>query len=229
MEHLLTSFMEENQKYGSSFIKKIKKQRKIAEIFTYAYVSHLILILLWVYFLVFIYLFITFSIFFCLCLYLMIDRQSWTCKNFCDLLVLQRTLSSLELPRAVSGASGQSTSIAVGESPLDESQERSSGNVRDGRLSISQYNGRPRQKPQDPARDLSIHVLEKFSLVTKFARETTSQIFGEAHSNGFGAIEKRRYDESSIDHPRNSSNSAEKVPDEIPVASDPLEVTLFFI
>ncbi|PON99827.1 Rab-GTPase-TBC domain containing protein [Trema orientale] len=136
---------------------------------------------------------------------------------------LQRTLSSLELPRAVSVGSGHSTSISVGESPLVETQERSNRNVRDGRLSVSEYSGRPRQKSQDPARDLSIHVLEKFSLVTKFARETTSQIFGEAHTNGFGAIEKRRYNQSSIDQPQKVSNSVEKVPDEAPIASDPLE------
>ncbi|KAF4385183.1 hypothetical protein F8388_014316 [Cannabis sativa] len=137
---------------------------------------------------------------------------------------LQRTLSSLELPRAVSVVSDQSVSIDVGESPLDESQESSSRNVRDGRLSTLQYNGRTRLKPQDPARDLSIHVLEKFSLVTKFARETTSQIFGETHNNGFGAIEKRRYNhQSSIDHPEKASNSAEKAPELVPVAADPLE------
>ncbi|KAM6553382.1 hypothetical protein CsatB_014144 [Cannabis sativa] len=137
---------------------------------------------------------------------------------------LQRTLSSLELPRAVSVVSDQSVSIDVGESPLDESQESSSRNVRDGRLSTLQYNGRTRLKPQDPARDLSIHVLEKFSLVTKFARETTSQIFGETHNNGFAAIEKRRYNhQSSIDHPEKASNSAEKAPELVPVAADPLE------
>ena len=139
----------------------------------------------------------------------------------CDLLALQRTLSSLELPRVVSVASGESS---VGESPLGQSQDRSGGNVRDGSLSISQYNGRPRQKVQDPARDLSIHVLEKFSLVTKFARETTSQIFGDAHNNGFGATERRNYSQSSIDYRQKQSDSAEKVSKETPVPSDPLEV-----
>ncbi|GMN59948.1 hypothetical protein TIFTF001_029038 [Ficus carica] len=135
---------------------------------------------------------------------------------------LQRTLSSLELPRVVSVASGESS---VGESPLGQSQDRSGGNVLDGSLSISQYNGRPRQKVQDPARDLSIHVLEKFSLVTKFARETTSQIFGDAHNNGFGATERRNYSPSSFDYRQKQSNSAEKVYKETPVPSDPLEET----
>lgn len=166
---------------------------------------------------------------FYLFIYLPLNFKVESAKMFCDLLVVQRTLSSLELPRAVSVAIGQSSSIAVGESPLDESHESSSGNVRDGRLSVSEYNGRSRQKHQDPARDLSIHVLEKFSLVTKFARETTSQIFGDAHTNGFGSIEKRRYNQSSLDHPQKASNSAEKVANETPLPSDPLEVNFSFI
>ncbi|EXC33717.1 hypothetical protein L484_008961 [Morus notabilis] len=135
---------------------------------------------------------------------------------------LQKTLSSLELPRVVSVASGESN---VGESPLDQSQDRSGGNVRDGSLSISRYSGRPRQKAQDPARDLSIHVLEKFSLVTKFARETTSQIFGDAPNNGFGTTEKRNYNQSSIDYRQKPSNFPEKAAKETPVPSDPLEIS----
>ncbi|KAH7444094.1 hypothetical protein KP509_02G064400 [Ceratopteris richardii] len=40
--------------------------------------------------------------------------------------------------------------------------------------------GRSKQRRvRDPARDVSIQVLEKFSLVTKFARDTTAQLFGE--------------------------------------------------
>lgn len=134
---------------------------------------------------------------------------------------MQRTLSSLELPLAVSVASGQSSSVAVGGSPSDESLEKSSGNVRDGSLSISQYNGRSRHKAQD----LSIHdVLEKFSLVTKFARDTTSQIFGDNHGNGFRS-ERRSESEPSIDYRHKASNHEEKIPNEIPVPADPIEVT----
>ncbi|KAL5769038.1 hypothetical protein ACOSP7_015593 [Xanthoceras sorbifolium] len=133
---------------------------------------------------------------------------------------LQRTFSSLELPRVVSVASGPSTPISVGESPLKENQERINGYESP---SISQYNGRQRQKAHDPARDISIHVLEKFSLVTKFARETTSQLFRDSHSNGFGAFEKIFDSQSAEDDPNKASNDAEKVTDEIAVASDPLE------
>ncbi|CAL5377650.1 unnamed protein product [Camellia sinensis] len=56
---------------------------------------------------------------------------------------------------------------------------------------IYKNNGRRMQKVQDPARDLSMQVLEKFSRVTRFARETTSQIFRESHSDSFGTNERR--------------------------------------
>ncbi|ONH98390.1 hypothetical protein PRUPE_7G247700 [Prunus persica] len=136
---------------------------------------------------------------------------------------LQRTLSSLELPRALSVASGQSTSVSVGETSSDENQERTSGDVYEGSISSSQYNERQRQRVHDPARDLSIQVLEKFSLVTKFARETTSQLFRDNHSNGYGAIERRSNNLSPIDYPQKASNDSNKVPDKSPVPPDSLE------
>ncbi|KAF3453735.1 hypothetical protein FNV43_RR04176 [Rhamnella rubrinervis] len=135
---------------------------------------------------------------------------------------LQRTLSSLELPRAVSVASEPSLS-SISEAPSDGNQERSSEDVRDGTLSASQFNGRQRQKVQDPARDLSIQVLEKFSLVTKFARETTSQLFRENHNNGFNVLERRNNNQSPIECPQISSHTTEKILDETHVAADPLE------
>ncbi|KAH7572697.1 hypothetical protein JRO89_XS04G0291600 [Xanthoceras sorbifolium] len=98
-----------------------------------------------------------------------------------------RTFSSLELPRVVSVASGPSTPISVGESPLKENQERINGYESP---SISQYNGRQRQKAHDPARDISIHIFDS---------------------------------QSAEDDPNKASNDAEKVTDEIAVASDPLE------
>ncbi|GAV85983.1 RabGAP-TBC domain-containing protein/DUF3548 domain-containing protein [Cephalotus follicularis] len=134
---------------------------------------------------------------------------------------LQRTLSSLELPR-VSLASGPSTSISAGESPLNDDQERADGSIHDANSSISQYSGRHRQKNHDPARDLSIHVLEKFSLVTKFARETTSQLFRE-NSNGFGALDRKSYNLSADEYSPKAANNAEKVSNAHPVASDPME------
>ncbi|XP_050212379.1 uncharacterized protein LOC126663409 [Mercurialis annua] len=137
---------------------------------------------------------------------------------------LQRTLSSLELPRAVPMASAASASTSAIGSPSYESQERVDGNVQSGSSSISQHGGRHRQRSNDPARDLSIQVLEKFSLVTKFARDTTSQLFRENQSNGFDGSERKTYSQSSLDSsPHRTRKDAEEVPVRSPVPSDPLE------
>ncbi|XVE54461.1 hypothetical protein DITRI_Ditri03aG0083200 [Diplodiscus trichospermus] len=135
---------------------------------------------------------------------------------------LQRTLSSLELPRAVPIASAPSTPVSVGESTSHENEEKTDVDVHDGSASIHQYNGRQRQKVHDPARDISIQVLEKFSLVTKFARETT-QLFRETHSNGFAPFERRNSKQSALDYSHKPSDDSEEVPVQGPVAPDPLE------
>ncbi|XP_017983140.1 PREDICTED: TBC1 domain family member 17 isoform X2 [Theobroma cacao] len=135
---------------------------------------------------------------------------------------LRRTLSSLELPRAVSIASVPSTPVSVRESTSRENEERTDVGVRDENASTSRYNGRQRQKVHDPARDLSIHVLEKFSLVTKFARETTSQLFWETHSNGFDAFERTNTNQSVLDY-NHKVDEDEELPVKSPVAPDPLE------
>ncbi|XP_068329918.1 uncharacterized protein [Pyrus communis] len=133
---------------------------------------------------------------------------------------LQRTLSSLELPRVLSVASG----VSVGETFSDLNQERTSGDVnQEGNISISQYSERQRQRVHDPARDLSIQVLEKFSLVTKFARETTSQLFRDNHSNGYGAIERRSNNQPPIDYPQKASHHSNRVPEKSPVPPDSVE------
>ncbi|XP_043813812.1 TBC1 domain family member 15 isoform X3 [Manihot esculenta] len=136
---------------------------------------------------------------------------------------LQRTLSSLELPRAVPIASGASAYASTGESPSYENQERAARDAHNGSSSISQNVRRQRQKSNDPARDLSIQVLEKFSLVTRFARETTSQLFRENQSNGFGAVERKNYSHSSLDIPPKIPKDTEEVPIQSTVPSDPLE------
>lgn len=141
----------------------------------------------------------------------------------------KRTLSSLELPGAVAVASGLSSSPTVGESLSISNEDRTDGGSFDGSVSHVLQNGRRRQKVQDPARDLSIQVLEKFSLVTRFARETTSQIFGEIHSDGYGDSERRAHNQTPQNYSSSEvANDVEKVPDEVPVASDPLEVPFLF-
>ncbi|KAF6158220.1 hypothetical protein GIB67_015014 [Kingdonia uniflora] len=139
---------------------------------------------------------------------------------------LQRSLSSLELPMAVSVANSPSISSVVHSAPSnEETVERSE----DGSSSNSQYHGRSKQKVHDPARDLSIQVLEKFSLVTRFARETTSHLFRD-NSDSFSSNGKKSQMQSLLPsdfhetEPR--QNDRESVPDEIPVTSDPPEVNL---
>ncbi|XP_039017142.1 TBC1 domain family member 17-like [Hibiscus syriacus] len=130
---------------------------------------------------------------------------------------LQRTLSSLELPRAVSVVSVPSP-LPVEESTSQQNEERT-----DLSASIPQYNRRQRQKGHDPARDISIQVLEKFSLVTKFARETTLQLFRETNNNDFGPLERRNSNQSTLDYSRKPSDYDVDVPIQRPVEPDPLE------
>ncbi|KAL2249463.1 TBC1 domain family member 15 [Sesamum indicum] len=132
---------------------------------------------------------------------------------------LQRTLSSLELPMAVSVANVPSTA-AVG-SPSIAGQERGES---DKSSSNFQQNGRQGQKHHDPARDISIQVLEKFSLVTRFARETTSQLFRDGFIDGFTPNEGRKHGQFSPAYQHiTPSNDPPKVPDEVSVAPDPVE------
>ncbi|KAK6783828.1 hypothetical protein RDI58_017282 [Solanum bulbocastanum] len=102
---------------------------------------------------------------------------------------LQRTLSSLELPRAISVANSPTSSIA----PSESSFSRTDSETIDKNSAFIQQNGRQRQNHNDP-RHLSIQVLEKFSLVTRFARETKSQFLREAHGDGFISNAMRKHD-----------------------------------
>ncbi|GJY42842.1 RabGAP/TBC domain-containing protein [Tanacetum coccineum] len=147
------------------------------------------------------------------------DANVFLVNNFQD--PLQRTLSSLELPRSL--AKGSPSSSFKG-TPSDERLDE--GTLEDNQLSNNiQQNNRQRQKSHDPARDISIQVLEKFSLVTRFARETTSQLFRESLVDGHGPAEKRRNNWASKDHQRQeiAYNDVDDVPKRVPVASDPIE------
>lgn len=138
------------------------------------------------------------------------------------MLACQRTLSSLELPRAVV-ANGLSASTSISAPHSTEKQPIDDGSVSGEVASLSLYNGRPRPKVHDPARDLSIQVLEKFSLVTRFARETTSQLLRESLNNGYGD-DRRDHNLHHHDYSYKPSTEPEKAPEEVPVVPDPLEV-----
>ncbi|KAH8481678.1 hypothetical protein H0E87_029243, partial [Populus deltoides] len=134
----------------------------------------------------------------------------------------QRTLSSLELP--VSIASRPSASVSDGgEYSSYKLQGRIDGSIHEDIPRPSQNHGRQKHKSHDPARDLTIQVLEKFSLVTKFARDTSSQLFRESNSNGYGAIERKSSSHSPCDIPHEASMDAKVALGEDPVPSDPLE------
>ncbi|KAG6599383.1 TBC1 domain family member 15, partial [Cucurbita argyrosperma subsp. sororia] len=148
------------------------------------------------------------------------DSNTFLVNDFQD--PLQKTLSSLELPRTGPIASGPVSSISLDESP-SSADKRAGEDFYDEGSRISRYSGKQRPKFHDPARDLPIQILEKFSLVTKFARETTSQLFRENHNNGFSAPEMRIQDQSSVDSPQRPSNGLEKVPNVSPVVEDPIQ------
>uniref|UniRef100_A0A7C9ERA3 TBC1 domain family member 15 n=1 Tax=Opuntia streptacantha TaxID=393608 RepID=A0A7C9ERA3_OPUST len=149
------------------------------------------------------------------------DANVFIVNDFQD--PLQKTLSSLELPGVVSIAATSTSGSSV-------NQEKADGSGYDG-IAISQSIGRPRHKFNDPARDLSIQVLEKFSLVTKFARETTSQLFREPSGDHtfFNEGRKQSQTHSAPDTPpRLVSHELQTIEDEIPVPkapvpADPLE------
>ncbi|URE43614.1 TBC1 domain family member [Musa troglodytarum] len=148
------------------------------------------------------------------------DSNVFLVNDFQD--PLQRTLSSLELPRVVSVANRASRHKSdLSSSSLDDS-ERLNGASYDATASTSEYSAR-QKKSHDPARDISIHVLEKFSLVTKFARETTSHLFRESHNDGLNAYEKKQQTDYGSLKPISTSDDKQKDSNVIPVASDPLE------
>ncbi|CAM8969332.1 unnamed protein product [Rhodiola kirilowii] len=129
---------------------------------------------------------------------------------------LQRTLSSLELPGVVTVANGMSAIESSSSGKINE------GSSYKGSPS-AQNNVRRKQKLPDPARDLSIQVLEKFSLVTRFARETTSQLFRENHSGAYAFDEMRHQNDSTLDHSNMLKNDSEKVSEQASIPADPLE------
>lgn len=149
------------------------------------------------------------------------DANVFIVNDFQD--PLQKTLSSLELPGVISIASTSTSGSSV-------NQEEADGSGYDG-IASSQNVGRPRHKFNDPARDLSIQVLEKFSLVTKFARETTSQLFrepsGEHTFSNEGRKQSQTHSAPEIP-PKLPSHELQTINDEVPVPrvpvpADPLE------
>ncbi|KAL9224437.1 hypothetical protein vseg_000467 [Gypsophila vaccaria] len=158
------------------------------------------------------------------------DANVFVVNDFQD--PLQKTLSSLELPGVVSiAASSSNASVAV--SHAAESHERVSESQHDTNTS-SHNRSRQKNKVHDPAKDLSIQVLQTFSLVTKFARDTTSQLFGEHSGDNFFLNDIKKPNKNDIKKPNHSqslpdlraeiqSSEPELRMDENPVPADPTE------
>lgn len=149
------------------------------------------------------------------------DANVFVVNDFQD--PLQKTLSSLELPGVVTVAA-PSTNASVAVSPSQGNQGRADVSAYDSNTSLQSLR-RQRNKANDSTKDLSIQVLEKFSLVTKFARETTSQLFRENSGDPFFSndIKKPNHSQSVPDLHSQSSNDQEEVPCEVPVPADPME------
>lgn len=93
---------------------------------------------------------------------------------------LQRSLTSLELPGALPVANIRSSLHIEGPAPsIQNTADTSNQNYQDKIYGGLKNGGGQHERLRDPAREILIHGLEKFSIVTKFARETTAQIFGE--------------------------------------------------
>uniref|UniRef100_A0A803LH68 Rab-GAP TBC domain-containing protein n=1 Tax=Chenopodium quinoa TaxID=63459 RepID=A0A803LH68_CHEQI len=153
------------------------------------------------------------------------DANVFIVNDFQD--PLQKTLSSLELPGVVSVAA-PSTNASAAVSPTQGNQGRTDVSAFDSNSSLQSLR-RQRNKSNDPTKDLSIQVLEKFSLVTKFARETTSQLFGESSGDQLFSndLKKHSHSQSLPDLHSQSSNDLEEVPCEAPVPADPMEWLTF--
>ncbi|KAM3300918.1 TBC1 domain family member 17 isoform X1 [Capsicum chacoense] len=144
------------------------------------------------------------------------DANIFLVNDFHDRL--QRTLSSLELPGAVSVADSPTSSVA----PSGSSSSRTDSEALDKTSAYIQQNGRQRQKHNDP-QHLSIQVLEKFSLVTKFARETKSQLLREAHGDGFISRAMKKHDKRTNNCSFVESNDVHKPFEDVPMPADSLE------
>lgn len=93
---------------------------------------------------------------------------------------LQRSLTSLELPGALPVANIRSSLHIEGPAPsIQNTADTSNQNYQDKIYGGLKNGGGQHERLRDPAREILINGLEKFSMVTKFARETTAQIFGE--------------------------------------------------
>ncbi|KAF7090640.1 hypothetical protein CFC21_093362 [Triticum aestivum] len=136
---------------------------------------------------------------------------------------LQKSLSSLELPGVATVANAMSRqnsfSFTGSVSEVRHGDDAKYG----GPSTMSEYVSKQRRKSNDPGRDISFQVLEKFSLVTKFARETTSSLFRENHSSGSHAYGRQKQ-EYVLDNKASDKYADQLItPDDASLSSDSVE------
>ncbi|CAK9211617.1 unnamed protein product, partial [Sphagnum troendelagicum] len=136
---------------------------------------------------------------------------------------LQRSLTSLELTELPHvSAVVSSTANNVDTYPNVPKPDEDNKNVTDGtdsnNMGLSENS--QHKNSRDPARDLSIQVLEKFSMVTKFARETKAHLFGESRLLGNSEMDldraPNRSREDNTSFGRTSSLPPDSIPNEMP-------------
>lgn len=144
---------------------------------------------------------------------------------------LQKSLTSLELRDVVSTAALSSKDQHVSGAFTNGHQKliepvplKSSTKQEDATVQHNEENKNipeRQRRTRDPARDLSIQVLEKFSLVTKFARDTTAQLFGE--NRLLGSSDDLEELNSSYRIRRQEDRTAAVKEDAIPLSREQLE------
>lgn len=131
------------------------------------------------------------------------------------LYLLQKSLSSLELPRVISVANGARLHHSPSTDSATDNSKRINGIASGGISTVSKYSGKKKYKVPDPAHDLSVQVLEKFSLVTKLAREATTQLFREIQDNHSPLRDKKLQPATIASQPNSSPTNTLPKSDDI--------------
>ncbi|GJN22006.1 hypothetical protein PR202_gb09532 [Eleusine coracana subsp. coracana] len=134
---------------------------------------------------------------------------------------LQKCLSSLELPGVATVANVMSRQNSLSFTGSVDDGVHGNDAKHGAPASMSQYGSMQKHKSNDPGRDLSIQVLEKFSLVTKFARDTTSSLFRDNNgANAYGRQQQEYYSNIKVSDKKKYQQTT---PEKAVVPSDPLE------
>ncbi|CAM6049726.1 unnamed protein product [Sphagnum compactum] len=131
---------------------------------------------------------------------------------------LQRSLMSLELTEVARVPAVVASTSKDDAYPVVRKQDQDQKNEVDGNSNLNSMGlseDRQHKQSKDPARDLSIQVLEKFSMVTKFARDTSAHLFGESRLLGNSEMDFDRAPNRFHEDNSSSSRSSSLPPDRI--------------